>query len=365
MTLINFIPNPRALPNPNYTLSMFAWSWLLPNFDWKGPFPLRRFEMEPSLLYLLIRTSRSWIKLVLYLRVLRKPSHSQKLCISSALGTAAVFWRLSDWLTLALHDETVLVRTTTRPLADKQLYHLTSCCKHSRVSYPTEATHCQLENEFYNSCLSFQTPEEINFMRRDMFCQLLERGGPELKEKLEQSEAEAMEKAKDKGTSFNMFFFFFNIISTDTSLYYFCSYQLIYSRSWFSRRGPRVRVHQKLWPQPFARHWENRREIYSRVAGCYGRVVRDRYDGGHARGLPEALPPRGKLLSFTLISSYKAKIQLLNNMFNLFSDNIPVQTFYGLWSSSYPRPWTCIRTDGSGACLHPYKWSHRHFKAGF
>ena len=47
--------------------------------------------------------------------------------------------------------------------------------------------------------MSFQTPEEINFMRRDMFRQLLERGGPELKEKLEQSEAEAMEKAKDKG----------------------------------------------------------------------------------------------------------------------------------------------------------------------
>ena len=38
-------------------------------------------------------------------------------------------------------------------------------------------------------------------MRRDMFRQLLERGGPELKEKLEQSEAEAMEKAKDKGIS--------------------------------------------------------------------------------------------------------------------------------------------------------------------
>ena len=42
-------------------------------------------------------------------------------------------------------------------------------------------------------------------MRRDMFRQLLERGGPELKEKLEQSEAEAMEKAKDKGISFYIF----------------------------------------------------------------------------------------------------------------------------------------------------------------
>ena len=82
-------------------------------------------------------------------------------------------------------------------------------------------------------------------MRRDMFRQLLERGGPELKEKLEQSEAEAMEKAKDKGI------YFFQSISpvmflTTTNKTFFAQTRLFYSRSGFPRGSPRVGIYQEL-----------------------------------------------------------------------------------------------------------------------